>query len=944
MPVSFAFLLLLRPLLPSARGGKHKIALVIPAFLSAGIALAAAGPLPDLTITLGDTNTGTGLVVPSDGDGVNVAERIEGVPVRRIRGERSLYLYVAVDHPAYAKGPIDAYVVVEVFDEALGRLSLQYDQDSPAPNIGTRYTAAEDTMLLTGSGTWRRGIFHLPSLRLGHGQNFGADFRLCGSNVAIRSITLTPRRPAGYDPRQPLDPKTLRHVEVRRPPGMELTFGNDASPADAALLKALSVTSVESYVDWAGVEPQPGHWDWSKWDKQAATLQKAGLKWVPFLIAGPAYATPLWFQESSQSHVYRCLDHGRDSKVQSLFNPHLRPQVERFLAEFAGRYRDTGVIESVLLGITGIYGESIYPAGPEGGWTARLTGDYHNHAAWWAGDAHAAADFRAAMRRQYAEIAALNRAWGTAHGSFEEVSPFLPDRAPNDRARADFVEWYQQAMTDWAVFWVKTARKCFPKTSIYLCTGGDGDPMLGADFTAQTAAIAAEGAGVRITNEGSDYQSNFVITREVATATRWYGTFCGFEPASSVDAGGVVARIYNATASGARQLHDYIPNTLGHGTAALQNFRTYAPLLVPRRPQLETAVYLSRETWALDPGAIHRLYPLCRQLRDATDIDFLTRRTILDGHLRGYRTLVVAESPVLEPQVAAAIESWVLAGGTLVAATRPGETLGGRLYDNHAWRERLFNSAEEPPTELLVPHLAGESPGRWMLQVGSPGDETWLIGDWHGRESGGEWPENPGATKRWSGGECGLWLPVKPGIDHMLRLNLIVPDLALGESGILVRVNGHPAAVLRKAGKQVWEVPLPARLLGGHSVVRLELISRTWKPSEHHRGSTDDRSLGLALSSVELIRKGAESQPAKPATLRFAVDAQRLSRFRRTVGQGWTVFLPGVAADTKLVATVVAGMLPSPADGQLDGRFVTVTDDGLLWFDKTPPRIWQEAK
>jgi len=45
----------------------------------------------------------------------------------------------------------------------------------------------------------------------------------------------------------------------------------------------------------------------------------------------------------------------------------------------------------------------------------------------------------------------------------------------------------------------------------------------------------------------------------VASATRFYGTYCGFEPASEVSPNGVVARAYNATASGARALHYYIP-------------------------------------------------------------------------------------------------------------------------------------------------------------------------------------------------------------------------------------------------------------------------------------------------------------------------------------------------------------------------------------------------
>ena len=903
--------------------------------------LFGADPLPDLSVTLGERNVGAGLSVPSLGDGINAPETVQGVAVRRLQGDKSLYLYVAISHPAWTRGPVDAYVIAEVMDDVMGWLSVQYDQADVDQHPGSRYAGAGDTILLTGSGKWRQGIFHLPALRLGHGQNNGADFRLSSRGLAVRRITVTTKRPAGYDPDQPLDPEALRGLAVTRPPGMELTYGNDASPADAALFKALSVSSVESYVDWAGVEPKLGQWDWSKWDKQVDTLQKAKLKWVPFLIAGCAYATPLWFQNGPDGHVYRCLEHGKDSKVQSLFNPRLRPQIERFLKAFAEHYRDTGVIESVLLGITGIYGESIYPAGPEGGWTARLTGDYHNHHGWWAGDSLAVAAFREAMRKQYSTVAALNTAWGTKHNSFDDVATFFPDKAPNDRARVDFVEWYQQVMTDWAVFWVKATRKVFPKTEIYLCTGGDGNPFLGADFTAQTAAIAGEGAGVRITNEGSDYAHNFCITREVATATRHYGTFCGFEPASAVDSNGVIARIYNATASGARQLHDYIPNTLAGSPGALINFRANAHFIVPRHPRLEAALYLSRETWALEPAAIDRTLALSRVLRDASDIDFVTRRSAMDGHLRDYRVLALAESSVLEPKAAAAIETWVRNGGTLVAATRPGETLGGRLHDIAAWRERLF-STDQPSGELLKMTLGSAAPAHWILSGGSPSDEGWLFGDWYQRENAPVWPEVLGTTMRWSGANGGVLLPVKPGVDHILRLGLSVPGRAVGPGGISIRVNGEPIGVIRKSAQQVWEFLVPARVLtGAESLARLEFTTSTWKPSDYEAGNKDNRLLGFSLRQVEVIRVGAEREPVASAALRLVLDPQRLQTLTRAVGKGRTILLTGLAADTKLLATVFASVLPSPVDGQLDERFATVAEEGVLWFDKKPARIHQ---
>jgi len=906
----------------------------------AGMTAGAAGQAGEISVTLGLQNQPAGLTVPSAGDGVNIPVVVAGGAARRIKGGESPYLYVVVDHADYARGPTDVYVTIEVFDDAFRRIALQYDKTSPSPNLDTKYTDSGHVMLLTGSKRWRRGVFPLLGLRLGHGQNQGADFRLVAPDVAVRKLTVSNVPPAGYDPDHPIDREALEALAVNRRPGMALTLGNDASPDDAAIYKALSVTSVESYVDWAGVEPREGQWDWSRWDKQVGTLRKAGLKWVPFLIAGPAYATPLWFHDGPESRVYRCLEHSRDSKVQSLFNPRLRRRIERFLDAFAARYRDSGVIESVLLGITGIYGESIYPAGPEGGWTAGLTGQYHNHGGWWAGDPLAVAALRQAMQARYASIAALNRAWHTSYRSFDEVKTFLPERATDDRARADFVEWYQDAMTEWAVFWVKAARRVFPRTDIYLCTGGDGNPMLGADFTAQVAAIGGLGAGVRITNEGSDYAANFTLTREVASATRFYQTFCGFEPASAVDAGGVIARIYNGTASGARQLHDYAPNTVGQGSGALANFRTFLPMLVPRRPNVDAALYLSRESWAIAPEVLAPTLALARVLRDVADLDFVTRRSVGDGHLKSHRVLVLAGSPVLEPASAEAIESWVRAGGTLLAVAAAGKSLGSRLYDNSAWRERTLAGAPAGG-EIAVPSLRGAPPPHWVLKVGSETDQRWLTGDWNGREPAHEWPEISGATMRWSGGGSGVLIPVQPGADHIVRLSLSAPPQALGKRGIGVRVDGQPVAVIRQAGKQEIEFRLPASLLRSRAVARLAFSAEAWRPAQHEPGSRDSRRLGFSLRQVEILRSGTKEPPAT-AELTLGVDPERLQAATRTLGRGRTVFLKDQGAEE--VAAVLASLLGTPVDGQLDGRFATVTSGGVLWFEQAQPRIWESAR
>ena len=227
----------------------------------------------DLSIVLGEKNQEAGLVVPSGGDGTNQPDTLQGKPVRRIAGDRGSYLYVRVNHPEYQKGPVDLYVTAEVFDDCIGRITVTYDKASEHPNIGTKYAAADNTYMLLGSGRWRKLSFFMPQMRLGHGQNHGSDLRFTASGVAFHRIVVSSSRPDGFDKETKIDPQALKEVAVTRAPGMELTYGNDASSADAALFKALSVSSVESYVHWAEVEPLKEQWDWSKWDKQVEVLQ-----------------------------------------------------------------------------------------------------------------------------------------------------------------------------------------------------------------------------------------------------------------------------------------------------------------------------------------------------------------------------------------------------------------------------------------------------------------------------------------------------------------------------------------------------------------------------------------------------------------------------------------------------------------------------------------------
>lgn len=462
-------------------------------------------------------------------------------------------------------------------------------------------------------------------------------------------------------------------------PGTQFTIGGFDIPGAAELpgvlerlkrelprMRAAGVTSHETYVRWNLVETSPGEFDFSLYDRIVQLDHSFGIKWVPFIIIGPGYATPDWFYDSKDSVKYVCLEHGEESSVESLWNPHLRKHISRFLKEFAAHYEPKGVVESVLLGITGNYGEAIYPATSGEDWTSRTHGKYHSHPGYWAGDRYAIRSFQSWLKNKYRDIASLNREWKANYRQFTKIKTFLRKNAPSTRAWLDMLAWYKGSMNDWAAFWMKTTRRHFLDTDIYLCTGGDANPMHGSDFGDQCRIAASVNAGVRITNEGSSYINNFSLTRWVASAGKLYGAYYGFEPAGGVSPEAVAARCYNATASGARQLHYYFGNIFGSQQAE-GNWKKAARFFRKSRPKVEVALFYPQTDIELHGQNFLRY---ARRLRDFFDFDYLSEGMIRDGGLKHYKVLILAGKHIAEITTLRRIRAWCLWEGGIVIASK----------------------------------------------------------------------------------------------------------------------------------------------------------------------------------------------------------------------------------------------------------------------------------
>ena len=455
--------------------------------------------------------------------------------------------------------------------------------------------------------------------------------------------------------------------------GQEVTIGGwesaDALKQNLAIMQENGVTSHEVYVPWARIEKKPGQFDFSDFDPMVDIYRQSGLKWVPFLILSPAYSLPDWYYKSKEHVGYVCLEHKQESDVQSLWNPNLPKHVDDFLREFAKHYKDSDVIESLLLGISGNYGEALYPASGND-WTADRHGQYHTHSGYWCGDVYAVADFQKYLQKKYGTITKLNQRWNKQYTAFSEIQPQLKENWNSDLAWLDQMEWYRYSMLQWEDFWMKTTRKYFPNTKIYLCTGGvDLQNWLGADFSAQVKIAKKYNAGVRITNEASEYNFNFTLTRMIGSAGKFYHTFYGFEPAGFVSETGVVARVYNASASGALQLHYYCDNLFGDPPQKLVFWQQTAQNFKSRIPVVPTAV-LYPKTYA----ALRNDHFIDRDkvLRDVLDHDYVDERMVSEGALKNYKYLVIIEGNIWPAETYKAILNWVKRGGILVASHQSG--------------------------------------------------------------------------------------------------------------------------------------------------------------------------------------------------------------------------------------------------------------------------------
>ncbi|MCE0522848.1 MAG: family 14 glycosylhydrolase [Methylacidiphilales bacterium] len=469
----------------------------------------------------------------------------------------------------------------------------------------------------------------------------------------------------------------------------------------------IRATTTESYVKWIDLEIEPGQISFKQFDRSLKQYERYGVKWQPFLICGPWYSVPYWYKESKESHFFRCLEHDKNTGTQSIWNEKFKKATGRFLKLFHDHYKDReNSIDSLLLGISGDYGEAIYPC------VGNSEGQYHTHHGFWCNDTYAIGDFRKHFKGKFKSIKALNARWGTSYSHFDQLRPFLKKDAPSRRAMVDMVYWYRGAMLKHAEFWIQEARKLWKTKDIYLCMGGDGSAEEGQHYTAAAKLCAKYRVGIRDTNSRDNIRFLNTYQCSTAVATNYYKTYCGFESSHGSSRKFIVARMFAFIISNAREFHEYSFLTKKDVIKNFCKFRKLMDLSFERR--VDTAVFSSepyanwvqeRATawdikefpWGLPPKP-HRLF---NQLRYHFDYDLVNDSLIRNGILANYKVLIIPGFTIIEDDIIELIRRNVKAGkkviiyGRNTLETVDEKSISFDHVESHVSLKKLLGSLKE---------------------------------------------------------------------------------------------------------------------------------------------------------------------------------------------------------------------------------------------------------
>ena len=151
----------------------------------------------------------------------------------------------------------------------------------------------------------------------------------------------------------------------------------------------------------------------------------------------------------------------------------------------------------------------------------------------------------------------------------------------------------------------------------------------------------------------------------MASACTFYDGYFSFEPAGQVTERGVVCRVYNAAATGAKSLHYYNSHINGNRERA-ENFAANVHFLREGGIVRDIGVLYPDTPMVLDPAKYGNMNAAFALLRDYMDYTYVCDLTIADGILDGLKAVVIPIDGYYKRATLEKIRSFAKNGGIVI--------------------------------------------------------------------------------------------------------------------------------------------------------------------------------------------------------------------------------------------------------------------------------------
>lgn len=338
-----------------------------------------------------------------------------------------------------------------------------------------------------------------------------------------------------------------RQLNLDTPMGAEVKANGLCDVLDEpfySCMKEYNIDVIETRCVWYEIEPEKGVYDFSslRADVEAIRKKGFGVGVFPWFMHPPK-----WEKDIVRA---RCLEHGEDSNIISLWDPRTLETYDRLYEALAKEMGDE--IDFLYICIYGDFGEPQYPHNTK----HYIFSPKHAHFGLWSADPLARADFKRFLQEKYTDVSALNQSWGTQYLSFDEDMMVFRD---NISFKMDYQKWYSDSLMEFTDKACAIARKHFPNTRMGMPIGCKSDCLcLGQTKSVVSKICAKYNILSRCTTlaDFSDYAHSNVVTRRIATASQFYGADYGVESPLTLEKSTAYTAVYQIISSNTVVVHN----------------------------------------------------------------------------------------------------------------------------------------------------------------------------------------------------------------------------------------------------------------------------------------------------------------------------------------------------------------------------------------------------